>query len=450
MTKQADVFCLTGQNGELLPPAVQATILAKYSRSPQSARDLIAQLSPDEADKFQEKWVVNYGHASVAELAAIPICFEGVSIVASKYLESWQRPGYSEKSTRYQEFSADSFITPPGAPATMKQFARRFYDVYDKLGDRVRRRCAILMNKDPDDPETLKDRTVKARAFDNLRYLLPAGTGTNVAVEAFLRDIRSMVCGLRGHPNPEFKVLGDKLFDAASSICPTLLKHTEPDNFQLLIKSLGPVSDNFDFQRPSWLVEMKHDCMSGSGQDEQNEFKSKVANFYGMTWEAFCKFMEARPEYAEVPDIFKTIKITFDLTMDFGAFRDLQRHRRCEQFVEPLTTNYGYLVPDDIADSELELEYRDAMEWISLYEDTQVIHDVHLMQYMIPLGYLHRSRFQMDLKELYYIAELRTKPAGHISYRRISYEMYSLAKARCPELMQWARVIQPTQIGIHR
>ena len=136
--------------------------------------------------------------------------------------------------------------------------------------------------------------------------------------------------------------------------------------------------------------------------------------------------------------------------MDYGAFRDLQRHRRCEQFVEPLCIDYGFVVPDDIIGTDLEGEYREAMSSILAYEDDSVIYDQDLFQYMIPLGYLHRSIFQMDLKELYYIIELRTKPQGHISYRRIAYQMYELAMTRFPQLMQWCRAIRPDFIGEHK
>jgi thymidylate synthase ThyX len=194
---KTEVFCLTGPDGRLLPPAVQATVLAKYSRSPLSAREIVSQLTPEDADKFQEKWVIDFGHSSVAELAMVPICFEGVSIVASKFLESFQRPGYSEKSTRYQVFSRDSFITPPGAPATMKKFAARFYDAYDSLYPKVLKRVSEITDKSPE------DRMVKARTFDNVRYLLPAGTGTNLAWVGFARDARYMVSAARGHRNPE-------------------------------------------------------------------------------------------------------------------------------------------------------------------------------------------------------------------------------------------------------
>ena len=435
---EPNIFCLTSDNGQLLPPAVQATILAKYSRSPLSARDLVKNLTEEEADKFQTKFVIDYGHSSCAELAAIPVCFEGVSIVASKFLESFQRMGYSEKSTRYQVFNRDSFITPPGAPSTMKKFAHRFYDAYDKSYPRVLRHVAILMNKDPDDPKVLSERTVKARAFDNIRYLLPAGTGTNLAAEGNLRDFRYMIQEARGHTNPEIRQIGEATHKAISEICPVLVQKAHADSFEPKIISLGNMSPKFSIEKPSWYVDIHKPEALADPKSATKSFMSTVSDRYGMSWLAFCKLMDERGKRG-VPKIFRSVKISFDLMMDYGAYRDLQRHRRCEQYSEPLSPNYGYLVPDDIIGTDMETEYKTVMDQVHLYTDSQVVHNTDLMQYMVPIGYLHRSIFDMDLQELYYLTELRTAPQGHISYRRIAYEMFQIGLKMYPELMHWCR-----------
>lgn len=449
MTTKADVFCLVGPDGRPLPPAVQATVLAKYSRSPLRARELLAELTEEEADKFQDKWVVGYGHNSVAELAGVPVCMEGISIVASKVVESLPRGGYSEKSTRYQKFSRDSFVTPPGAPATMKEFAGRYYDAYDRLYGRCVRRCAELMGKDPNDPASLEDRTVKARAFDNLRYLLPAGTGTNVACVLNMLDIRKLITMTRGSRNPEIRDIGNRVHDAVHEVAPTLVKHTDPDTFEPQIRSLGNLSSKFNLNGPSWYVDLHRPHLLPDPVLTQKAFEATVAERHGMSWSAFCKYMEARGQHQEVPKVFSTVRVSFDVMMDYGAYRDLQRHRRCDQYPEYLTPNYGYLVPDDIAGSDMEPEYRKAMESVQDYDDERVVHDSDLMQYMVPLGYLHRCVFDMDLRELYYIVELRTKPQGHISYRRVAYEMFSIGRQRLPDMMKWCRAVSPDSIGVH-
>lgn len=444
----ARVFCLTDQSGKLLDPAVQATVLAKYSRSPLSAQEIVSTLTPEEADKFQDRWFVNYGHSSIAELATVPICFEGVSIVASKFLESFQRPGYSEKSTRYQVFSGDSFVLPPGCPVTMQAFAKRLYDAYDRLMPRVVRRCAELMGKDPEDPKVLEERTVKARAFDNVRYLLPAGTGTNLAWVGNARDARYMVSAALGHQNPEIRMLGEQAKAAISQLCPVFMNNADPDSYEPNIRNLGSLPENFSFEDPSWYVEVHRPQLLPSSELVQASFETAVADMYGMSWSVFKAHMDSRPKRG-VPKVFRKFRMAFDIMMDYGAYRDLQRHRRCEIYPEPLTPNYGYLVPDDIVGTPMEEEYREAMDSVDSYKDELVVHDPELMQYMVPLGYLHRSVFDMDFAEIYYITELRTAPQGHISYRRVAYEMYCKAFGYAPGLFQWCRAVQPDAIGVH-
>lgn len=442
-----DIFVLKDSQGNLLSPAVQSTVLAKYSRSPLSARQIVETLTNEEASKFNEQWFVNYGHSSIAELATFPMCFEGVSIVASKFLESFQRPGYSEKSTRYQKFSSDSFILPPGAPENMKTFVRRLYEAYDRLLPRVTRRCAELMGKDPNDPEVLKDRTVKARAFDNVRYLLPAGTGTNLGIVANGRDFKYLVRSALGHQNPEIREIGEQTKKAIEEIFPVLMKGVTPDSFEPPIQSLGSLPNSFDRANPSWNVSLYRPYLLSDSALVQASFEAMVVERYGMSWAAFCDYMEERGEHS-VPKMFRNFRLQFDILMDYGAFRDLQRHRRCEQYPEFLATYYGCLVPDDIAGTEMEAEYQAAMNSVQTYAN-DCIHDQNLMQYIIPLGYLHRTVFDMDLESLYYVVELRTRPHGHASYRRVAYKMYELAKQRYPQLMQWCRAIDPAFIGVH-
>lgn len=444
----AEIFCLRDSCGNLLSPAVQATVLAKYSRSPLSARQIVETLTPEEAHKFQDRWFITFGHSSVAELSTLPICFEGVSIVASKFLESFQRPGYSEKSTRYQKFSVDSFVLPPGAPETMRVFVQRLYDTYDRLLPRVTRRCAELMGKDPNDPKVLEDKTVKARAFDNVRYLLPAGTGTNLGIVAFGRDFKYLVRSALGHSNPEIQAIGEQTKKAIEEVFPVLMKEITADAFELPIQSLGATSDEFNSANPTWNVSLYRPHLLSDPVLVQKTIEAMIAERYGMSWTVFSEYMQGRSDRS-ILKIFRNLHLQFDVIMDYGAFRDLQRHRRCEQYPEYLTLNYGYVVPDDIFGTDMEFEYRTAMNAVTLYSD-DCIYNQDLLQYIIPLGYLHRTVFDVDLEELYYIIELRTRPQGHISYRRVAYKMFELAKERYPQLLQWCRAIEPITIGDHK
>ncbi len=443
--KMLDIFCLTDIDGNLLAPSVQSTVLAKYSRSALSARDIVKTLTPEEADKFQDKWFVTWGHSSVAELSTIPICFEGVSIIASKFIEKYQRPGYSEKSTRYQDFSSSkSFVVPPGAPDTLLRFVDRFYSAYKRLQPRVFEICAKKTGKDINDPKTKNDKILQARVFDNLRYLLPAGTGTSLGMCANGRDIRYLIRDAISSKNPEIILIGQKTLEAVKNICPPFVNNIKVDNFEpdiYFINSSNPMDLNGNSRVN--LID------NGSNFEEiEKNFKKLVEQYYRMNWEQFSNLMDSRGD-RPVPKIFRKIRLSFDVIMDYGAYRDLQRHRRCEQFPEVFSTVYGYEVPDDIIGTDVESDYRRVMDSAVDYVDT-TINSPELNQYHIPLGYLHRTIFDLDLEELYYLVELRTRPQGHISYRRKAYEMFQKANDVLPSLMKWCRAVNPIEIGDHK
>ena len=438
----SNVFVLRGEDGRLLPPATQATVLAKYSRSPLSALELVKGVTPEDAEAFQAKWGVTYGHSSVAELSSMPYCFEGVSIIASKVLESYQRAAYSEKSTRYQEFNADCWVEPAGSPRQLRKAAELLYQAYEDLKQPV---FDLMRKRMPD----AKARVVKARAFDSLRYLLPAGSGTNLTAVVNARDARYMMSDLLGSTSPELKHLGEQMIAAARVMAPVFAMGARPNTFEPPIKSLGPLPKQVIRRgsRDEWWV-----CPSGlwtkTANRAESEFWRQVDYRYGIKRE-FDLFMQGRGKY-QVPSLFKTVPIGFEVMMDFGAFRDLQRHRRCEQYVEPLTSNYGFIIPDDIKGTEFEEVFRDAMARAFVICD--LLRDrcsPEVIQYALPLGTLHRSIFQMDLREYYYITELRTQPQGHISYRRVAWAMCEIGKEFYPGLTKWCRAIEPKEVGAH-
>ncbi len=470
---KSEVFCLTNKDGSILSPSVQATVLAKYSRSPLSAKEIVSNLTEEEADKFQDKWFVTYGHSSVAELASIPICFENVSIIASKFIESYQRGAYSEKSTRYQEFSSKSFVEVEGIDKSIRKPVERLYESYSFLKTRMFNICAAKADLDPKDPKNA--RLINARVFDNIRYLLPAGTGTNVGAVLNGRDIRYMIRDAVSHQNAEIRSIGEKLKLAVKEVFPVLLNKIEVDDFEPRIKRIRnfsiptkiPVGSSVVSSRNynSYCFESYKNSFNTPDYKIINEvydkekielakprrhfdFENDVIRLYGMSWSQFCDHMEKR-QNRSVPKVFRKHKISFDILMDYGAYRDMQRHRRCEQYSGLFTTDYGYVIPDDIIGTEFEDYYTSTMNSVMEFDNSLVSIDEDLSQYYIPLGFLFPVEFDMDLEQLYYISELRTKPQGHISYRRIAYMMYLIGNQLYPNQMKWCKAISPDKIGIH-
>ena len=134
----------------------------------------------------------------------------------------------------------------------------------------------------------------------------------------------------------------------------------------------------------------------------------------------------------------------FDILMDIGGFRDLHRHRRCIQIGQGFTTRHGYDTPPEIEAAGARHGYDAAMknaalaaEQIGLRPGEETLEN---SQYVIPLGYRKRTLFKMDFAEVVYISELRTGPAGHMSYRSVSYAMYEAVARKHPALAQYFRV----------
>lgn len=434
-----DVFPLLHADGRPFRPATQASALAKYSRSWESMREIIAKMTDEDGERFQEKYDVGWGHSSVGELAAVPYCFEGVSIIASKFLERPQRAGYSEKSTRYQVFTRNSFINPPGSHPSLRQAADVLYNAYEQLTGPVteyfRRKLGAIK---------VGDSVIKARAFDSLRYLLPAGTGTNLAAVLNARDARHLMNGLLGSSNVELLKIGSHMLEAARKVAPVFAMDVDADTFEPEVESLGPipVGSRFgktfvDLQQPDNVAAIVR------------RFWQDVQSFYGMLPDEFDAHMRKRGR-RQVPKVFRNVRLSFDIIMDYGAFRDLQRHRRCEQFVEPLKLDYGYVLPDDMRDTEFEPIFIDAIERNRGICEALLKHcSPTELQYALPLCTLHRTRYVEDMQETYYVCELRTQPQGHLSYRRIAWERYEKAKQLYPDLMQWCQPVEPVSAGLH-
>jgi hypothetical protein len=146
----------------------------------------------------------------------------------------------------------------------------------------------------------------------------------------------------RGSDNPEIREIGEATFLAASSICPALIHRADPDDFEPEINQLH---DDPTYDGPVNIV--SHTL------PVDQEFNIDVRQMYGMNEQQFDEHMAKRGA-RQVPTIFKRWHVEMDITMDWGAYRDLQRHRRCEQWAEPLSTNHGYELPHDVVDTELE------------------------------------------------------------------------------------------------
>jgi thymidylate synthase ThyX len=470
-------YVLLDDDGTLLDPGLQSLVLAKYSRSGLGARETLREIRAslkatpeDQVDAFYSKWVDGYGHSSIQELASFPLCFDHCSMVAAKELERLQRPGACEHSSRYMRLGLGTFVPPTDDP-TMAERCRRvvapLYKAYGDLAPEVFTHAAKQLGYDvsyTNTPQTLLERVVMAKAFDSLRYLLPAGQGTGVALEMNGRDAKVLLRQMLVHPLPELRKLGEEGLEAVRQVWPFLVREIAPDDFTLRHRV-----KNFHGLGMADLFENVQDSTTGTTATpvqvltlvgghprtwQVENFVGRAAEFYGISPEEFRAWMNDRGPRV-VPDVFRLVHLRALFYTDYGAYRDLQRHRPPTKFVGTLVPLGEKALPPDMDDApQLQALFRQAYDaFEKAYAAECMLPNLSNLelQYLCPLATKVRYLFDMDLAEAYYMIELRTTPQGHLSYRRAMYDLYRLLKEIAPEAMQWCRAIDPNEVaGFHK
>jgi thymidylate synthase ThyX len=322
-------------------------------------------------------------------------------------------------------------------------------------------------------PKDVPNRKVVARtrAFDSLRYMLPIGTQTNLGMRINGRDTALLISKLMSSPIEEFRLLGADLKDEALEQLPSLVRYCEENEFFTSIEDVcAEFAKTYPYNDlPEGLRNRNYARMIGSPIDNDvlacqvvgmammshygNRSMIEMLGAMESGTAGRCKalidtVLTKRGQFDPFPDEFDCLPLIFDVVIDYGAFRDLQRHRKCTQFPQLPTMDLGYETPEDIIDAGFEKEYRKAMEdaeescehfraYVAAEQLEEELYGADL--YMIPLAYRHRTLFTFTLKELAYIVELRTKPMCHISYRRVVREMYDEAMAVYPTSVKHIR-----------
>jgi len=503
---QTDVFAVHGADPEVL-----AYAMAKYSRSALSMRESLSEISAQRAEQFLNTFYFQYGHRSIADLAHIAFAVERLSLLAAIVLVDEQRWDGQERSTRYQDFRKSGWYFPDfGADsASAKLYTETIeklfaaYEcttvaVHDALRDRVSR------------PDTMKpeayERTLKARAFDVARYLLPLATNTSLGQIVNARTLETQVSRLLSHPIAEVRDLGEKLRDAATGpawnvnvaaarafvekltdpalaaeaatlltpevrTAPTLVKYTEPNHYLIqtrtdleqvaaeLLKGIAPApAPVVDLvERTETLeVELASTLIYWGSTHPYRQVRDLVASLSAVRVTEIIEVgLRHRGRHDEALRAFHAgAALRFDILMDIGGFRDMHRHRRCVQIKQGFTALHGYETPHSgdaagLEEAGILADYQNAID--SAYAASAAIARGSAPEaplsalYLLPLATRVRCLFKMDFAEAQYISELRSGPAGHFSYRRVAWEMYLALQRQHPSLAKHIRATDFTQ-----
>lgn len=450
MTNERQVYLLDPQ---LLPPETIAVTFAKTSRSPESFREIAAELTDARSAEFNEKWVVGYGHSSVAEHAVLHIAIENISRLAVETLESNRLASYTEKSTRYQTWRNDAFFTPPELAehplrTDYTRCCENLFATYRKCLDRLITHLSQTVEIRQDERSQQFDRRIRSMAVDACRFLLPSSSLANVGMTINARALEHAISKMLSHPLIETREIGAEIKCVARESVPTLLKYAEE------IPYLREVCAQFTHVKVSDPGETISWCHLAHVDPEPLERLLAAALYreQNVSYEkALAWVKNASPEIKKdlknclmnTPDAhtipareLENVNFTFDIIVDQGAYFEIKRHRMMTQTPQHLTANLGYAVPLTISNAGLLEDYRSAMELAQQTYQLLSTFSPEVASYVVPNGFNRRVLLTLNLRSLLHFVHLRSAPNAHFSVRRVAQRMAEEVCAQIPELCE--------------
>ncbi len=428
------------------------------------------------ASDFLKKWGVKYGHNSLKDSDHIRYAIEGISEVLTKVIESpFPTLGsFQEKSTRYIAFSKESLIFPEEVEKSplkdeIKALDNELIETYQKYLPIIKKvlKQNKIIDKDNFPSENAFEKTIDAKAFDIARYLLPSNVTTSLGTEMSTRTRESHISYMLSYHLSEAREVWKTLLKEWLKISPGLLSHVEENKYQQ--ESYQDIQSylhkNFERNPQSvrkGIANKERVKLISHGDLDTNILASilfESSQTYGASYQECLKQVSQMTEsekkelmhialskrgvYDRMPRSIQHTTIQFEFLLDFGAYRDIQRHRATKQLRQWPTAIHGYDYPEyiDLPGMEnFKADYDTIMTKISEFANTHINEEPLALQYSIALGHLVRTSYEMDPWQLAYTLELRTTPQSHQSYRRLMQEVYRIVKTKAPLFAQYIRV----------
>ena len=482
------VYCLTrledikedGTKETLISTPEQiAVAIAKCSRSDAPFDQNLREVSLENAASFHEKWVVGYGHGSVAEHAVGSVALERISQVVIKILEDSRLASYTEKSSRYVVFTRDLVVIPEALKKgeiaqRVEAYLDRLYNLYDDIQNAVRPLMTSRFPKTEDMPDRAYEATTKARVCDVARYTLPAAAAGNLGMTANARVWAHVITKLASSPHQEAQDLAKTLIaklrlsdgetpDEAlkNRLFPTLLKYAGYNDYQATLpKKLKNLAENIlkatedqatqaDAETP--VIITKDDShaelhiasalLARHSKKPIGTIQTYLQNHPEQIKEIILSAVEERGDHDQLPREFEHATFQHEIVMDYGAWRDVQRHRMCSQLNQELGVDLGYVMPYEIREVGLEHAYRSMMNDAKRLHTELCARGLYAeAEYIVPMAYRRRLIVTWNLRELDHFITLRSGKKGHPSYRKIAQETWRTLEATHPILASIIRV----------
>jgi len=456
MSAQRRIYALPNN----LMPEVKAVTFAKCSRSAECFDKIAEELTEEKSAEFHDKWVVGFGHSSIAEHAVISLAVENVSNIATKAIEDSRLASFTEKSSRYQIFNKDKLYMPENVIGS--DLKDVYSDAVNSLMNAYEEMTTPMMDfvkqkypRSDDQDEKLYSMVSKARACDNLRYLLPSAVLTNLGMTINARELEHLIAKLLSHPLKEMQDIGKDLKEKAIEAVPTLIKFADKNNYISETKEqlkkiadweLGRAAGNnqavtiTDFD-PLAVNKLVSAILYPYTNISHEEIQEKVLYMSDEKKEKIIDETLKRRDKFDAPlRELEHVYYTFDILLDFGAFRDVQRHRMCTQSNQPITVAHGYDLPPEIREAGFEDKFKTVVEksveaYNKIYERFP-----EEAQYVVPMCFRKRVLITWNLRELHHFISLRSGKKGHQSYRRIAQQCWRKLNEIQPLLAKYIKV----------
>jgi thymidylate synthase ThyX len=476
-----------------LPETVKGALFARYSRSakslrrlfldefledtaglaapkPQSGEDGLASPQPrsgggGRAERLYQRVLSEYGDDSVAQLGGVHLAVEDASNLLTKVLERGRLMAYLEQSTRYIPYTdrrgdAWRYHVPAeldGHPLR-EQFAsvmNATFETYARWIDPMREWFERRYPKAATDSDAVYRQAIRAKALDTLRGLLPAATQSNVGIFGTGQGYEALLLRMRAHPLEEMRATADSMLAELRKVIPAFLTRVDqPDRggrWTTYFEKTREATLGLALRLESQTPPTPRDEVTLADFDPDGEIKVVAAALYTSSslpddeLMAAARRMSADERAAVLAAYigergnrrhkpgraFERTSYRFDVLTDYGAFRDLQRHRLLTIDWQALTPRHGFVEPEAVIEAGGDADWQDVMRRSAeLYDALQDAGLSTVAQYAVSMAYRVRFVMDMNAREAMHVIELRTAPAGHPAYRRVCQQMHRLISDR--------------------
>ncbi len=493
-----------------LPEVVKGALFSRYSRSIFGLKTLLLKefLSLDNIDltntffekdfslqdcslkkaqDFYQRVLDNFGDDSIGELGGAHVGVEYVSMLAAKILEDSRLGGSPlEKSTRYVYFDQkikgqylyyrDPILMTSAFKELFLKTCDHLFDVYSSLIPEI---VSLFEKKYPmesNSSQSAYKASIRCKALDSLRGLLPAATLTNLGFFGNGRFWQNLIQKLQCHDLSEIKDLGHNCLEELNKVIPSFIvransHHKTQESFSLFWGSMKEQLKNvYRKQHFTKEIESSNEEVKLVYSNPEDIYKIAASLLYPYSHHSYeflfnyCKkcsqeeilrIFESASSSREnrrhkSPRGLETMDFVFDILADFGVYRDLQRHRTLTQERQILTTNYGYSLSEELLDTPYEKIYRSALEEARQAHSLIEKEFPEEAQYVVPMAYNIRWFFHINLRALQWLVELRSQPQGHINYRRIAQKMALLVIEKHPLLEPFFKFVNYDDLSLGR